>query len=983
MTENIRRLFGKGILLALIYLFLYCGSTVDAKVTDQPSEVLVLHSYSHGLIWTKDEAEGIVDVLKESKLNTSISVEYLDWKNYPYEENLNYLYKYYKGKYAAKDIDIIITTDDVALEFALKYRSELFSNAPIVFCGVNRVGVDNLVEGYENVTGVIEEINTEEIIHVAKTLIPDLENLFIVYDSTESGISTGQLIIDQIREIAPEIEIRSINNITHQQMIGKIENLVENSAILLTTYYADINGDNIDFEQVSRLVSEASNVPMFHLYDFGLDNGAIGGCMLSGRVQGEKAAEIALRIIKGEKASDIPIYDEMTCRYAFDYEQLERFNIPVELISDEAEIINKPFSFIETYRSLVIFVVIIFVILVVFITMLAISNKKLKKADKEMQEKHEELTQIYEELTASEEEIKQQCDDLVASRESLIISEERYKLVTDGVRDLIWDLDMETMELYFSERWYEMFGFDQDEYKLTVESWKQLIHHDDIDYFLNAQYDFFGEDKTHFNIEYRMRMRNGIYKWVYSRGKLLRDNNGKPIRFAGSLTDITEFKRVQDKLSYRAFNDSLTGLPNRQYLMDMLNKIIKEDHGHKFAIFYINTDNFKFVNDVLGHDIGDHLLILLSNKLVNTIKNDYITIFRLGGDEFVVLLEQLEEEYCTQVDVLAQSILKVFGENFTVDDNTLHITCSIGVSIYPADACTVEELLKYADTAMSKAKEDGKNKYVMFEPSFHQKMVEQVQLEDSLRVALEQEEFMVYYQPQVNVRTNKISGFEALIRWNSPTRGFVAPNVFISTAEGCGLIVPLGEWILRKACIFMKSIHDQGFTDLHVSVNISIVQVIQDRFVEMIQRVLSETGFSADHLVLEITESILMESFDGNITKLNLLKDMGIKIALDDFGKGYSSLSYLLQLPIATLKIDKSFIDQITTEEDACITGLIVSIGHKCGLKVVAEGVEEESQLEYLKGFNCDMVQGYYFSRPLPEDQIYAMLLKEISEFKA
>jgi diguanylate cyclase (GGDEF)-like protein len=390
---------------------------------------------------------------------------------------------------------------------------------------------------------------------------------------------------------------------------------------------------------------------------------------------------------------------------------------------------------------------------------------------------------------------------------------------------------------------------------------------------------------------------------------------------------------------------------------------------------FVDTDNFKYINDTLGHKSGDILIRKASERLQSLIHGAAM-LSRLGGDEFVVFIEDANNR--EEVLELADNIMRAFRKSFLIGESNLYVSVSIGISFYPEDGETTEEILKNADVAMYRAKEEGKSTYVVYDKSMHTAFNERMNIEKHLRSAMNNNEFELHYQPQVEIKTGLISGFEALIRWNSPVLGFVSPLSFIKIAEDSRLIIYIGEWVLREACSFMKSIHDRTGVLHKISVNISIIQLLQDDFVEMVLDSLEESGLAPSCLELEITESIFMESFESTVSKLELLKLRGIRIALDDFGTGYSSLSYLQQLPISTLKMDKIFIDSLADQAySQSFVQTIIVLGHKMGLDVVAEGVEDASQLEFLNESGCDKVQGYLVSRPVPPRGVWELLERE------
>ncbi|WP_185702996.1 putative bifunctional diguanylate cyclase/phosphodiesterase [Paenibacillus rhizophilus] len=419
----------------------------------------------------------------------------------------------------------------------------------------------------------------------------------------------------------------------------------------------------------------------------------------------------------------------------------------------------------------------------------------------------------------------------------------------------------------------------------------------------------------------------------------------------------------EEKMHHLAYHDILTDLPNKLALYENAADNLLADSSSKAALLFVDIDNFKYINDTMGHEFGDRLIVKASERLLSIIEKEGV-IYRFGGDEFIILLQPLKEK--ADIDRVAARILTGFKEAVDMDNSLLHISISIGISLYPDHGSDIMELVKRADIAMYKAKEAGKGGYAVFDHPLNDTFAERMNIEKQLYTAMEQEEFELVYQPQVDLILNKVTGLEALLRWKSPELGYVSPLKFIKVAEDSHLIIPLGTWVLRSACAFLKLLHEQGFGHLTMSVNISMLQLLQTDFNELVLHTLESFGLQPDCLELEITETVLVQSYDHVIAKLNALRARNIKIALDDFGTGYSSLSYLTHLPISTLKIDKSFMDSIPTgTNQATLVEQIIRIGKRMNMSVIAEGVERQEQLAYLLEQGCDKIQGYFFSRPL------------------
>ena len=593
---------------------------------------------------------------------------------------------------------------------------------------------------------------------------------------------------------------------------------------------------------------------------------------------------------------------------------------------------------------------------------------ELIKSNKNLIETNLELEAAYGQLAASENILRQQYEQIIVNQQKLVESEERYRTISEATNDAIWE-EKDGVRT-FSNRWYEITGYYKEELQ-KVGDWQKLIHPEDVAGVREKMNEHIKSRTPYYNCEYRIKTKEDNYKWVQARGKTLFDINGCSYFKAGSIRDITELKQCEQKLRYLAYHDQLTGLKNSMSMKESFN-ILASGNSENISLLYIDIDNFKYINDTLGHSFGDLLLINISERL-GKYQSTNCNLFRLGGDEYIILFDSYKD--IGDVERLAVKILKEFNNSFEIEKINLFIKISMGISLYPDHGNCIDEMLKNADIAVHKAKELGRNSIIIYNQPMNEAITERVIIEKQLRNALYNNEFELYYQPQMDIKENKISGFEALIRWKNSELGFVLPNRFIGIAETTHLIIPIGEWVLKNACIFLKRIHLLGNKDMIISVNVSILQLLQDDFVEMVMESLDVIGIDPKYLEIEITESILMESYEAISTKLKMLSASGIRIALDDFGKGYSSLNYLRQLPISTLKIDKSFIDTISSKaRNKSLIDLIVKIGRSMELCVVAEGVETKQQLEYLKKHKCNKIQGYFFSKPLPEMEVLKVI---------
>jgi diguanylate cyclase (GGDEF)-like protein/PAS domain S-box-containing protein len=487
--------------------------------------------------------------------------------------------------------------------------------------------------------------------------------------------------------------------------------------------------------------------------------------------------------------------------------------------------------------------------------------------------------------------------------------------------------------------------------------------------------------------------KDGSVIWISEHARAICDFNGEFLYYEGTVEDITERKLAEAKIAHLAFHDSLTDLPNRSLFRDRLNQAIsfaerqyqeqrmqtnqvsQESDSPSLSVLFLDLDRFKFVNDTLGHAAGDHLLRAVSQRLLKSIRKSD-TLARMGGDEFLILLPEIRG--VEDAISVAQKILKSLEAAFIISQKEVYIGTSIGIAFYPNDGLDPDTLMKNADTAMFRAKEQGRNHYQLYTHSIGMKVFEHTFMENSIRRALSQSEFHLCYQPQVDLSTGEILGMEALVRWQHPELGIVYPRQFIPQAEDYGLIVPIGEWILRQACSQNKSWQDLGLSPINMAVNFSVRQFQSAGFVDVVAQVLEETELEAKYLELEITESVVMKDENLAIALLQKLSKMGVQISIDDFGTGYSSLSHLKHFPIGKIKIDASFIqDILKNSDDATITTAIIAMAHSLNLKAIAEGVETIEQLKFLQSLQCDGLQGYLLSAPISAEEATQMLVEK------
>jgi diguanylate cyclase (GGDEF)-like protein/PAS domain S-box-containing protein len=560
------------------------------------------------------------------------------------------------------------------------------------------------------------------------------------------------------------------------------------------------------------------------------------------------------------------------------------------------------------------------------------------------------------------------------SEEALRESEERYALAVKGANDGIWDWDLLNGSIYYSPRWKEMLGYQDDEIADSPEEWLNRVHVTDREKLMAAIASHQSRETPCIESETRVLHKDGNFRWMLTRGAAIYDASATPTRMAGSQTDITSAKVA----------DALTGLPNRVLFIDRLSRLIELTKRHKdylFAVLFLDLDGFKMINDSLGHSCGDQLLVGVADRLEKCLRTSdtitrsegLFTIARLGGDEFTILLDHLKQP--ADASLVAERMIKALATPFDIEGHEVFTSVSIGVALSSVGYQTAEDIIRDADTAMYRAKSTGKRRFVVFDAGMRASVIARMELETDLRRALQRHEFVNFYQPIISLTAGQIAGFEALSRWQHPTRGLLEPKYFIAVAEETGLIRELGLWNLEQACRQISAWNSQFASRLTMSVNLSVKQLVQVNLVERISQFLEEFNLTPDLLKLEITESTVMVDPPASVTMLSKIKALGVQLAIDDFGTGYSSLSYVHRFPVDSIKIDRSFTESMgETGGRSEIVEAILPLAEKLNLDVVAEGVETAEQVRLLRNLGCNFAQGYYFSKPVSASDAEALL---------
>jgi diguanylate cyclase (GGDEF)-like protein/PAS domain S-box-containing protein len=565
-------------------------------------------------------------------------------------------------------------------------------------------------------------------------------------------------------------------------------------------------------------------------------------------------------------------------------------------------------------------------------------------------------------------------------------SKNRLAMAQEIARLGNWEWDVANDHWYWSEQMYQIYGLDSGKSVLSQDVIFEFIHSDDREMVKREMTDVLLGRKD-FSLDYRIVVGENNFRTVHEQGEVFYDEHGKAISIHGTLQDITDRIRAEEQIRFLAYYDSLTGLPNRQLFMEHVAQSLRAAirNGSRMALLYLDLDRFKRINDTLGHGVGDQLLKKISAGLADCVRSSDViakinkpngpraSLSRLAGDEFTILLTDIVED--EHAGLVAKRVLEMVNQPITVDGQELYVSASIGISLYPRDGDTVDLLLGSADVAMFHAKEHGRNCFMFFSNQMNSRALERLNIENDLKRAVERDELVLFYQPQIDMQTGKLAGFEALVRWQHPEHGLVPPFKFIPVAEESGLIVPISDWVLYEACRQNQEWIDAGFAPVRMGVNISSVQFIQQKMTDVVENALQLTGLDPQYLELELTESAIMQNVEKVTQTLAELKSLGLTLSVDDFGTGYSSMSYLKRFPLDTLKIDRSFIMDITVDEnDAAIVKAIIALAKILDLKTICEGVETKEQLEFLRTQGGDELQGFLVSKPVPAKEAEVFL---------
>lgn len=920
----------------LMFLFMPTGGMA------QDLNILILHSYHAGFEWTEDQQKGFLQALdKESGVGQrGLRIEYLDAKTRECDADyLDRFFAYLKSKYTGFVPDLIYATDDNAIAFLERYARRLFPSAPVFYSGLNDPELDARLD-HDHFYGIFEMQDVVGTIGIALRLEPELKTLTFVGDDSTTAHGTRKYVKEEAAKYYPGLEVAFYDSSSLDDLAAYLAATRPRLWVInCLSGVRDAHGTRVSVPAILRRLHGVGNFKILAMKDIYLTAGALGGAVNRGSEQGLRAGQLAREHFYQDAGDHGAIGVEfMTGPFLFNKTQMTRFGLTLDDLPPGSSVFRRPESSPE-HSGLPVLLGMVACLQALVVWLLWRIFRGRQSMQKGMREK------------------EAQFQTVIAATHDAVIAIDEQGLVT---------LFNPAAEELFGWRSEEMLGGRLD--VLMPEGYRKQHRQDVASFFRTGE----PSEAIGRSLELLAVHRSGR-EFPVELGLSVGQYGEKRFVLA-ILRDISSQRQVEREIRQLAYYDSLTGLPNRALFEDRFRRVLNaaERAGHMAGLLFVGVDNLKAINDTRGHAFGDRLLKLIGQRLVKMVKGG-ATVVRWEGDKFIILLPGLQS--VAEADGMATDILQAFADPCEVDEQYFFVTASVGGAIYPQHGTDGDKLLKHADMAMYAAKEQGRNTYCTFTEEMNRRVLERSELEHNLRQAMAREEFYLVFQPQVDQETGRVLGAEALLRWQHSEKGMISPGQFIPLAEESGLIVPIGHWVLRTACEQNKAWQLAGYPPMRIAVNLSARQFQQPDFYEMVAQVLRETDLDPRYLELELTESLLMADAVAAAETLRALRGLGVGIAIDDFGTGYSSLSYLKTFPIDRIKIAQEFVLDINRDPgDAAIVETIIAMAHGLGLDIVAEGVETEAQLEFLRSRRCQVMQGYYFGRPMPAENFIEYL---------
>lgn len=947
--------------LGIIFIALICLTCfpLNSQAFDAHKQVLFISSYSESFPTVPQQIEGIRSALDG---NVSLEIEYMDTKRLDTPENKELFYQ--SLSYKLKNLpayDAVMVGDDNALQFMMDYHEILLPQIPVVFFGINDWERGMKAAEDPNFTGMFEKFSMTETIDIAKKFNPKATKVVGIVDSTLTGQGDqGQFLATQTDFADLEFSVLNVSDHSFEAFGQILESLNNDVILLFLSMNQDQTGIYMNLTDQYKFLKDHTTIPVYRTSIGGIGQGIFGGKLIDYEAFGRTSGELVMDILNGKSVKTMPLIEETPYYYIFDYELINEFKIPARLIPPDAVLINKEASPLERYWEIFLAIAIIVAFLLVVSFILIVDNLKRRAIQKELSQSYAILKRTNENLARTEEKLRNQYQVTEKNLIEVGILNQKYAIATEITSSAVWELDLGTQEIILSEN-FSLIAKRRISNKenindlldllMDAENKRKLIF--EIKSYLNGR-------KQEISIQVPIRAGNDELKWILIRGRAIAHGDGKIKQIHGILIDTTKMKEQEDYIEYLASHDFLTDLPNRMSFLKKLSEAISSEKPG--AVLLFDIDNFKGINDTQGHGYGDEILKKIASRL-NSIVNETMFVSRFGGDEFLILIENINQK--NEIFKQAEIIMKAFNESFVVDGKPNYIKISMGITCFPADGNEINQIISNADTAMFDVKNRGKNDCIFYDIKMKDALNTKIAIETMLREALASGRFKLLYQPQVNLHTAKIDGFEALLRLQDH---HIRPDQFIPIAEETGLIIEIGRWVAKAAIEQFASWRDKGLGEKTVAINYSSKQLRDKDFVSYLTQLVKANQVKPELVEIEITEGILLENDKETLSFLEDLQAAGFRIALDDFGTGYSSLNYLTYIPVHKVKLDKSINDKFLTHKNNRVMESLILLAHSLNLLITAEGIESWQQYFQLKNGGCDYIQGYLFSKPIDSD---------------
>lgn len=938
----------KTTLLITIFFVIFSFTSFSKN---QKKNIMFISSYSPDFMTFTNQIEGIKDSLKGFDYN--LSIQYMDTKYFYNKRIINLFKEKIRIKLEMTKFDCIIVADDNAYNLALEERNNLFKNKPIIFLGVNNIENATKANEYENITGIVENISLKKTIDIANKLQSSAKNVIAIADPTLTSQSDLKKF-KTLKNSYPYLNFKIFDssNLTINKILSELQNISKDDIIILLSLYKDYKNNNLTFSDSLELLIKNSNSPIFHPYMHGIGDGLIGGHTVNHFEQGRRAGNIVKTYFLKGSLSSISVLEKSPNTYFFDANIFKKFNLDLDNLPKSSIIINNDSNILEKYWKFIVPSIFILIIqsILIFYLFHTIKHKNIMESNLR---KNKNLLKI------QNQQLISQYKKLSIAKNNLKTLETRSEIASVATDIGLFDKNILNNDLYITIDWYNKYLNNNNLYENKVfnDFYRLIIPENRKKYMAHMNNLFKTKDKI-YSIEFPIKPYDSDeIIWIEENGVIVRNDNLEIERVIGSHKNITIQKEKNKKIYNLIQFDSLTGLHNKKSIEMYITQLIKDENDKKHAILFLDIDNFKYINDTYGHNVGDQILIKFS-KIIKDQLTENQFIGRFGGDDFILVVKNYNNK--NELDKFIKRIN--FNLNIIVDSINFNVRPSIGVAVFPEHGKNTSDLISRADLSMFEAKSQKNKIYITFDKKLKQKY----NFIKEIKNGIKNNEFYMVFQPIINTFDNSLFSTEALIRWDSKSFGFVPPNEFIKIAEENGLIYDLGLFTIEESIKFSIKTSKLINKDIKISINLSPIQINDKNIVEDISSLINKYSINPNLIVFEITESAVMKNIKNSLSTINQLKKLGVKIALDDFGTGYSSLNYLRNIPVDILKIDKSFIDLITeNEKDIKLIEAILMIAKNENLEVIAEGVETKSQLKVLNSVGCKNIQGYYFSKPL------------------